>query len=236
MIDKLEQRGYIDLPPIRTNMRRNLRPQFREGFIPPKFCPIDEDLANLTPLTIITPDSCSYKESCFGYYLNQYHYLGFSRTVGENLRYMISDRFGRDVGCMLFGSAAWKTASRDVFIGWNPETRAENINFMTNNTRFLILPRVRVPHLASHILGRILRRIRRDWIKKYNHPVHMVETFVERDRFNGACYKAANWIRVGQTKGRSRQDRFSNMTVPIKDVYLYPLIRNFRQALCHGHS
>lgn len=103
---------------------------------------------------------------------------------------------------------------------------------MTNNTRFLILPWVRVPHLASHILGRVMRRIRQDWIDKYGHPVHMVDTFVERDRFKGICYQAANWLYVGQTKGRSRQDRDNDLRVPGKAIYLYPLIRNFRQALC----
>jgi hypothetical protein len=107
---------------------------------------------------------------------------------------------------------------------------------MTNNTRFLILPWVRVRHLASHILGAVIRRIRQDWVEKYGHPIHMVETFVEQDRFKGTCYKAANWICVGQTKGRSRQDRYQDLSVPVKDIYLYPLTKNFRQALCRQDS
>ncbi|NOR22850.1 MAG: DUF4338 domain-containing protein, partial [Desulforhopalus sp.] len=104
----------------------------------------------------------------------------------------------------------------------------------TNNTRFLILPKIRVPHLASHILGRIMRRIQRDWESKYAHPIHMVETFVERDLFRGTCYKAANWLCVGQTKGRSRQDRYAKLSVPVKDILLYPLTKNFKQALCQS--
>lgn len=232
MIDKLEQRGLLNLPPIRVAYRRNLLPPFRKGFIAPEATHIEASLNNLTPLSIHIPTPNSYEDSCVGYYLSQYHYLGFNRTVGENIKYLVQDRSGQDIACLLFGSAAWKTTPRDAFVGWKPETRKENINFMTNNTRFLILPWVRVPHLASHILGRVMRRIRQDWIDKYGHPVHLVETFVERNRFKGVCYKAANWLYAGQTKGRSRQDRYNNLRVPVKEIYLYPLIRNFRQALC----
>jgi hypothetical protein len=105
--------------------------------------------------------------------------------------------------------------------------------FITNNTRFLILPWVKVPHLASHILGLICRRISSDWQEKYGHAVYLLETFVERDRFKGTCYKAANWIHVGETTGRSRNDRYNNLRVPIKDIYLYPLHKNFREVLTH---
>ena len=99
--------------------------------------------------------------------------------------------------------------------------------------RFLILPWVRVPHLASHILGRIARRISSDWLKKYGHPIYLLETFVEQGRFQGACYQAANWICAGQTKGRSRNDRYATLKAPIKGIYLYPLIKKFREALKH---
>ncbi|MFC1864066.1 Druantia anti-phage system protein DruA [Thermodesulfobacteriota bacterium] len=236
MIDKLEQRGFIDLPPVRTTLRRNLRPPFPEGFTPPLIHSVEEKLKGLLPLSIHIPAPCSYEEACFGYYLSKYHYLGFHRTVGQNLKIIIKDRFARDLACLLFGSAAWQTEPRDRFIGWIPEIRSRNINLMTNNTRFLIFPWVRVPHLASHILGLVTRHLQQYWLKKYNHPIHMVETFVEKHRFNGTCYKAANWIRVGQTKGRSRQERHGKMVVPIKDIFLYPLSRNFRQALCGESS
>ncbi len=235
MIDKLQLRGLLNLPPIRVAYRRNIPPPFPKGFIPPEATQVEASLNNLTPLSIHIPTPNSYDESCVGYYLSRYHYIGFNRTVGENIKYLVRDRSGRDLACLLFGSAAWKSAPRDAFVGWEPETRRENIIFMTNNTRFLILPWVRVPHLASHILGRVLRRIRQDWVDKYGHPVHMAETFVECDRFKGVCYKAANWLYVGQTKGRSRQDRYNDLCVPVKDIYLYPLSRNFRQALCRRH-
>lgn len=118
----------------------------------------------------------SNEDGCVGYYLNRYHYLGFNRTIGENLKFLIRDRSGRDIACLLFGSATWKTAPRDTFIRWNSEIRKKNINFMTNNTRFLVLPWVRVRHLASHILGKIMRRIQQDWRDKYAHPITSTES------------------------------------------------------------
>ncbi len=235
LIDKLEQRGQLKLPPIRIAKRRPQRPPFPKGFIAPANKPIAASLNNLTPLTINIPQANSYEDDCVGYYLNQHHYLSFNRTVGESQKYLIRDKFGRDVACLLFGSSAWKTAPRDNFIGWNPEVRKANINAITNNTRFLLLPWVRVSHLASYVLASILRRIKQDWINKYAHPIHMVETFVQCDRFKGTCYKASNWRWVGQTKGRSRQDRYNNLIVPVKDIYLYPLTRNFRKILCRGN-
>jgi hypothetical protein len=233
MIDKLEQRGYIQLPAVRTTQRRTMRPAFPNDFVPPVANSVTEKLKDITPLTIHIPQAYSYEDACFGYYLNQYHYLGFHRTVGENLKFIIKDRFSRDIACLLFGSAAWQVAPRDVFIGWNPKIRCRNINLMTNNTRFLILPWVNVPHLASHILGMVIRHLQTYWMEKYNHPIHMVETFVEKERFAGTCYKAANWILIGQTKGRSRQERHGKQVVPIKDIYLYPLTPRFREGLCH---
>lgn len=232
MIDKLEQRNLLDLPPVRISYRRPARPPFPKGFSVPKQEIIEKSLNELTPLSIIIPTHNTYEDNCVGYHLNHHHYLGFNRTVGENIKYLIRDRDGNDVACLLFGSAAWKIAPRDSFIGWDKETQKENINLITNNTRFLILPHVRIPHLASHILGCIMRRIKQDWINKYAHPIHMVETFVERNLFKGTCYKAANWQCIGQTKGRSRQDRYSKLTVPTKDIFLFLLTKNFRQALC----
>jgi len=152
--------------------------------------------------------------------------------VGENLAYLARDRNGRELACVLFGAAAWKAAARDRFIGWDHATRALRLGFLTNNTRFLILPWVRVPHLASHLLGRILRRLSADWQGKYGHPIYLVETFVESDRFRGTCYRAADWTLVGRTQGRSRQDRAHRFQVRVKDIYLYPLTSGFREELC----
>jgi len=145
----------------------------------------------------------------------------------------VRDRHGRPVACALFGSAAWKCADRDGFLGWDRATRERNLQRLTNNTRFLIPAWVQVPHLASHVLGLIARRIRADWQAKYGHPVQALETFVDRSRYKGTCYRAANWLKVGQTTGRTRHDvAHRGPLVSVKDVYVYPLIRHFRRALC----
>ncbi len=167
----------------------------------------------------------------FKCFLSAYHYLGFSGTVGENLKYMAYDSSGRPLACLLFGSAAWACGPRDDFIGWDREKRGKNLSLATNNTRFLILPWVSVKYLASHILSRVCQRIKDDWTAKYGHPLYLLETFVERGRFAGTCYKASNWTRVGSTKGRSRNDRSHNMEVPVKDIYLYPLTKRYRKVL-----
>lgn len=233
---KLMVRGLIILPPVRTEKQRV------RGYASPISAPalalqqpsaIASSLAELTPLSLVIPESGSPKEHLCHHYLATHHYLGFQRTVGENLKYVVNDRHGRYLACLLFGAAAWKTKPRDQFIGWTDTVRTRNLSWVANNTRFLILPWVRVPHLASHLLATILKRISADWQHKYGHPLYLVETFVEHDRFQGTCYKAANWKLVGQTTGRSRQDRYSNLIVPIKDIYLYPLTPGFRELLCH---
>jgi hypothetical protein len=236
---KLMGRGLITLPPIRTEKQRV------RGYaapIPPPVVELQQpsviasSLADLTPISLIIPESGSAEEHLFHHHLANHHYLGFTRTVGENLKYVVKDRHGRHLACMLFGAAAWKTKPRDQFIGWTDFIRSHRLPGVANNTRFLILPWVRVPHLASHLLARVLRRISEDWQHKYGHPLHLIETFVERDRFRGTCYRAANWKLVGQTTGRSRQDRYSTMNVPVKDIYLYPLTPRFRELLCHEDS
>ncbi len=236
---KLYERGLITLPPTRpTRNKRGFATAVRTipQHLHPQATVIEISLAHLLPLSFMVVSGSSDLEHRFHHYLVQHHYLGFNRTVGENLKYLIQDRHGRDLACVLFGAAAWKTQPRDQFIGWNRAACQKHLSCITNNTRFLILPWVRVPHLASHILGRISRRISSDWQTKYAHPVHLLETFVEKDRFLGTCYKAANWICVGSTKGRSRQDRYNTLQVPIKAIYLYPLIPNFRELLSNENS
>ena len=147
------------------------------------------------------------------------------------MKSLVFDREQNPLACLLFGSTAWKGAPRDDFIGWDGKTRKANLKFLTNNMRLLILPWVVVPHLASHILGRVAKRISDDWMEEYGHPIYLLETFVERYRFQGICYRAANLICVGQTKERSHNDRYHSLEVAIKDVYLYPLIKRFREVL-----
>ena len=156
------------------------------------------------------------------FYLDRYHYLGL-RVVGENVGYLAVDRQGRDVACLLFGAAAWRCAARDQKLGWSSQARQGQLGRVVNNSRFLVMPWVRVKHLASWVLGQAARRIDEDWQNKYGHGVDWLETFVDRDRYRGSCYRAANWECVGQTQGRSRQDRNHELRVSIKDVYLYAL-------------
>lgn len=231
MLLKLERLGMIRLPAARSVCVGN-SVRYRTP-VAHSTTEIRCTLQDLAPLDIkIVEDRAS--SQLFKHLLAEYHYLGFSGTIGENMKYMVYDRQQRLVACLLFGSAAWKVASRDEWIGWNPALRQANLPFMTNNMRFLILPWVQVPHLASHILARIARRISSDWVRRYGHPIWLLETFVEQDRFRGTCYKAANWIRVGQTQGRSRNDSTRTLQVPVKDVYLYPLIPHIQTVLTHA--
>lgn len=229
---KLEHRGLISLPPVRETMRRRSWQTSFEQTVDFVSEPIQAALSEILSLQILLCPSQSPEEKLFRCYLATHHYLGFGRTVGENLQYLVRDRQGRDLACLLFGSAAWRIEARDRWIGWSDVQRQQRLFTLTNNTRFLILPWVKVPHLASHVLSKVLRRVSSDWENKYGHPIHLVETFVQRDRFRGTCYKAANFVDVGETKGRSRQDRDQTLSVPVKDVYLYPLDPHFREALC----
>jgi len=217
---KLEQRGHITLPG-RQSPGRGCR-KVPIPYVPHNTASIACALSALKPVHVQLVEDIGLQD-LFQCLLSRYHYLGFRSTVGENMKYVVFDREHNPVACLLFGSAAWKCAPRDDFIGWDANTRKANLKFLTNNMRFLILPWVRVPHLASHTLGRVARRISSDWIEKYGHPIYLLETFVERDCFRGVCYQAANWIYVGQTKGRSRNDRYTTLKVPVKDIYLYPL-------------
>ena len=228
---KLERAGHFRLPRRRTNTSRG----FHDRIVPlvaHATEPIRDQLRMLQPLavSVVTPGTEALR--LFNCLLHRYHYLGHRNTVGENLRYLVCDRLGRPVACALFGSAAWKCAARDAWIGWERGTRERNLQGLTNNTRFLVLPWVVVPHLASHVLGLIARRIRADWQSKYGHPIHALETFVDRDRFRGTCYQAANWMRLGSTQGRTRNDRNHCIRTSVKDVYLYPLSPDFRKELC----
>jgi hypothetical protein len=228
---KLERSGHIRLPARRgpsPNARRN---RHLEPVTGPSE-PIRAALRDLRPLRVGVVAPGSQEARLFNGLLAHEHYLGHRNTVGENLRYLVRDRHGRTVACALFGSAAWKCVDRDAFIGWNQPTREANLQRLTNNTRFLIPGWIQVPHLATHVLGLIARRISGDWEAKYGHPVYALETFVDRSRFRGTCYRAANWLLLGSTQGRTRNDRTHRIRTAVKDVYLYPLVADFRRELC----
>ena len=228
---KLQERGHIQLPARRQTPASRMR----QTRVEPLQCdesPIASTLGSLGSLQIaeVSQDRCGRQQVAAA--LRQFHYLGFGGAVGENLQYTVCDPQKRLLACLVFGSAAWKCQSRDAHIGWTVDQRHRNLCFLTNNTRFLILPWVKVPSLASWTLSRVLRRLSRDWQTKYGHPIHCVETFVEKDRFRGTAYQAANWVGVGETTGRTRQDRDRSIQAPVKDVYLYPIHRNSQERLC----
>jgi hypothetical protein len=234
-LDKLEARGWIQLPPRQRRRGPGFAP--RLAALPPSPpTELKECLAQLRPLQWQVFSARQAQAARFNAYLARYHYLPYRSTVGENLGYLVQDRQGRDLACVLFGAAAWKTQPRDAFIGWTAGERQAHLGRIVNNSRFLILPWVRVPELASHILGRVARRIAADWQAHYGRPVALLETFVEQGRFRGSCYRAANWICVGQTRGRTRQDREHRLRAPVKDVWVYPLQADFRKELCHVHA
>jgi hypothetical protein len=229
---KLERAGHLVLPPrrgISPNALRNRAPVCA----PHATEPIRDCLAALTPLQIAPAAVYTPDAQLFQTLISRYHYLGLRNTVGANLKYLIRDRQGRPLACMLFGAPAWKCAVRDAFIGWNARARRRHLPLLANNTRFVILPWVRVEHLASHVLARVLRRLGADWRVKYSDQPALVETFVDRSRFRGVCYRAANWIHLGVTTGRGRQDRNHACQAGVKDIFVYPLQPNFREVLGH---
>jgi hypothetical protein len=232
---KLEQRGWLTLPVRRraspNRMRHKAKPTLE---VPAPAVPITEDLRQLFPLSIGEVSQAGHptQRALFDALLQQHHYLGHRGSVGENLQYLVQDRSGRPLACVLFGAAAWLCRARDEYIGWDAATRQRHLRYIANNSRFLIVPWARVPHLASHLLGRMARRLSQDWMGKYGHPIYLLETFVDTSRFQGTCYRAANWRQVGQTTGRTRQNKTMVPQAPPKAVWLYPLRPDFRPALC----
>jgi hypothetical protein len=211
---KLERASQIRLPARRAG-RPNQRGYRQVAEMTHDQSPIQSDLRALRPLRIEPLATADQRLPLFKFLLDRYHYLGHRTCVGENLKYLVCDQNERPVACLLFGSAAWKAKARDAFIGWKGVQRQERLHLLTNNTRFLILPWVRVPHLASHLLAQVCLRLSADWSVKYGHPIHLLETFVERERFRGTCYQAAGWIAVGSTTGRSRNDCQHRCAAPV---------------------
>jgi len=236
MLRRLAGRGIIELPESKRqrgksieNIKQNEN-QLEVEFNREEGREIRSKLGEIKPIQIEVINKGKRKE-LYSRLLSEYHYLGYKRHVGEHMKYLILDRGSNPISCLLFGSAALTITERDKYIGWSTEKRRSNLHYVTNNMRFLILPWIRIKNLASYILSQISRRIVGDWIERYNHPIYLIETFVDGERYQGTCYKASNWIRVGQTKGRTRNDRYGKIKVSIKDIYLYPLVKDFRELL-----
>ena len=226
---QLHRAGHIQLPPVRwVNPNPFL---VRRRPLPPLLdtTPLVAPLAQIQPLELELVRRTG-GESFFNGLLEHYHYLGYTQPVGEQLKYLVQAR-GRPIACLAWSSAPRHLGSRDRFIGWLAQARRQNIRFLAYNSRFLILPWVKVPHLASHLLGRVARRLPLDWERVYGHSLYLLETFVDPERFRGTCYRAANWILVGQTTGRGKAAPSKKPNRPIKQVWVLPLVQDFRQRL-----
>ncbi len=194
--------------------------------------PIYSNLSKITPLEIRQVRRSPF-EQVFNSLIEQYHYLGYCHPIGEHLKYIIFTK-ERPIACLAFSSSPRHIGSRDKFIGWSAEIRKKNLHLIAYNTRYLILPWVRVLFLASYILSRIAKILPGDWERIYNHPVHFLETFVDTEQFCGTCYQAANWIYLGKTTGRGKNDQTNKPNRSIKSVWGYPLSRDFRSVLQQG--
>jgi len=228
LLNRLETQGRLRLP---VRQRRGGRRSVRvsPGSAPPPAEPIRESLAALQPLSVRLVSPAHPDRPRLVQYLAAHHYLGYPHPLGQ-LHYLVQDARGQDVAVLLFGPAAWKCQPREAFIGWTALQRQAHLSRLAGNSRFLILPWVAVPHLASHVLGAVLRRLPADWHAHTGQRAVLAESFVEVDRFAGTCYRASNWIDLGLTQGRSRHGR-SGLRVPVKRLFVRPLTRRFRQEL-----
>jgi len=225
----LHRAGHITLPPKRSNPVNPLAKRGKPPIVETDTTPLDCRLNSIVPLKFVQVRR-SKKEKLFNSLIEQHHYLGYSQPVGEHLKYIVYAG-ERPLACIAYSSAPRHIGPRDKFIGWDQKTRGKNISLICYNMRFLILPWIKVPYLASHILARAAKMLPGEWNKIYNHPVYYIETFVDTDKFAGTCYRAANWIYLGDTKGlgKDSQDKIPNRS--IKAIYGYPLVKNFRKLL-----
>jgi hypothetical protein len=226
---RMHSDGLITLPPSRITVRRS-RPHFPPTAATEAQPALHQPVHELAPLTL-RPVVGTGVSRLWNEYIQRYHYLGYTPLSGSQLRYNV---FAGDqlVALLSFGASAWKLAGRDRFIGWPEPQRRKNLQLVVNNARFLILPWIQSKGLASKILSLIARQLPHDWHQRYRYRPVLLETFVESQRHRGTCYKAANWVHVGQTVGRGKKCPVHQQIVPIKDIWLYPLRKNFASVLC----
>jgi hypothetical protein len=228
----LHRLGLIQLPPPKRIPHNPLANRTKPRPILVDQTPLSTTLSKIGLVDIRRVCRTS-SEKLFNSLIEEHHYLGYCHPVGEHLKYIVFLQ-DRPIACLAWSSAPRHIGCRDKFIGWPAEVRKKNLGLIAYNTRFLILPWVRIPYLASHLLGRMAKLVCRDWQRAYLHPVHYLETFVDKERFKGTCYRAANWIYLGDTTGRGKNDHTNKPNRSIKAVLGYPLSRNFRQHLCEA--
>jgi hypothetical protein len=228
----LHRAGQIVLPPVRYTPPNPLVGRERPAPVLIDTTPVRGRLSQLGQLDFQQVRR-TRDEPLFNSLIEQHHYLGYEQPVGEHLKYLVWAQ-GRPIACWAWSSAPRHLGSRDLFIGWSAEARRRNIRFLAYNTRFLILPWVQVEHLASHLLGRMAKRLSEDWERIYGHPIYFLETFIDPERFRGTCYRAANWVVLGRTTGRGKNCPNKRPNRSLKEVLGYPLAARFRQLLGEG--
>jgi hypothetical protein len=226
---KLDRSGQIALPPVKRTVRNRIAERARPEPVSIEERPLQGSLSELQPLAFV-PVRRTPEEGLFNSLLEQHHYLGYERPVGEHIKYLVQAR-GQVVACLAWSSAPRHLKLRDRYLGWSQQARERNVHLLAYNSRFLIVPWIRVPHLASHILGRMAQIVPQDWRRFYAHPIYWLETFVDTARFAGTCYRAANWIEIGTTQGRGHRAATWEPTRSLKRMLGLPLHRRFREIL-----
>ncbi len=226
---ELHRAGHIELPPVRWVNRNPFVERNKPARVAVDQTPIRCALADLGRLDFRQVRRTS-AEKLFGGLIEEHHYLGYTHPVGEQLKYLVYAH-ERPIACFAWSSAPRHLGCRDRFIGWSADARRRNIRFLAYNSRFLIMPWINVPHLASHLLGRMARKLSREWLRVYGHPVYFLETFINPERFRGTCYRAANWVFLGRTTGRGKDAPTHKPTRSIKEVLGYSLSKYFRERL-----
>ena len=229
----LHRQGHIGLPAKRRETLNPLAHRPKPSLDEDKLdkSPLDGRLSDIQPIEFRQVRRKGSDEQLFNGLIEHYHYLGYTQPVGEQLKYLVLGG-GRPVACFAFSSAPRHLGPRDRYIGWSAELRRRNIHLVAYNSRYLIFPWVRVRYLASHLLSRVVKILPADWERLYHHPVYFIETFVNAPRYKGTCYRAANWVYMGKTTGRGKDDQTGKPNRPIKEVLGYPLVKRFREKLC----
>jgi len=233
----LHRQGHIELPakrqeslnPLANPLAKRRKPLLDEDAVDTNA--LEGRLSEIQPIEFRQVRSQGLDEKLFNGLIERYHYLGYTHPVGEQMKYLV---FGgnRPVACFAFSSAPRHLGPRDRYIGWSAELRRRNVHLLAYNSRYLIFPWVNVRYLASHLLSRVVKILSSDWERKYHHPVHFIETFVNTPRYKGTCYRAANWVYMGKTTGRGKDDQTNKPNRPLKQVLGYPLVKKFREKLC----
>ena len=225
----LARAGHLALPPVRHRPPNPLARRARPQPVAVDRTPLRTSLRELGALTVRQVRRTA-EEPVFNSLVETYHYLGYTQPVGEQLKFLVSAG-ARPIACFAWSSAPRHLGPRDRYLGWSPRARRQNVRFIAYNSRYLIVPWVQVSHLASHLLGHMVRRLSAEWERVYGHPVYFAETFVDPARFRGTCYRAANWILLGRTTGRGPADRTHRANRAVKEVLGYPLVPDFRARL-----